>query len=153
MILVVQSTFDVSKKDFEDVKEFLKQYVGDLDVGFNEKQTRVGVVLFDRVHEPRYRIKLDQVEEAAHLQKAIASLHRLPCSYWWCRANLIHTPFEAAQFALYILNENALRGRMKKLLIILHGKESFEAAKQIASLTSADFSLRIAQVLVVPGRP
>uniref|UniRef100_A0A0M3IVS2 VWFA domain-containing protein n=1 Tax=Ascaris lumbricoides TaxID=6252 RepID=A0A0M3IVS2_ASCLU len=37
VMFVVQSSYDISNDDFEDVKNFLKQYVDDLDIGFHEK--------------------------------------------------------------------------------------------------------------------
>uniref|UniRef100_A0A0M3HH79 VWFA domain-containing protein n=1 Tax=Ascaris lumbricoides TaxID=6252 RepID=A0A0M3HH79_ASCLU len=101
VMFVVQSSYDISNDDFEDVKNFLKQYVDDLDIGFHEKQTRVGVVVFDRVHEAQYRIKFDQIEKVARLQKAILSLHRLPCGYWWCRTNPIFTAHKVDSKFIY----------------------------------------------------
>ncbi|VDK56584.1 unnamed protein product [Anisakis simplex] len=151
LIFVVQSSYDMSKKDFEDVKGFMKQYVDDLDIGPGSKSTRVGVVVFDRIREPYYRIKLAQATKLSHLQKAISTLRKIPCGYWWCQMQVDRTALEATQFALNIFNENASSDRMTKLLVILYGKEAFKDAEDIASSGTNNPSLRIAQIHVIPG--
>uniref|UniRef100_A0A0N5AF99 VWFA domain-containing protein n=1 Tax=Syphacia muris TaxID=451379 RepID=A0A0N5AF99_9BILA len=151
LLFVIQSSFDIDKYDFDDVKLLIQAYLEDLNFGDQETSTRVGVILFDRVREPEYRIRLGEIKHIRKLQKAIKSISRLPCGYWWCQIKAEQNVAQAVDVAVKVFANESSPERMKKLVVILNGKQYLPTIREITALSYRDPLLRVAQVLVVPG--
>ncbi|CAJ0567832.1 unnamed protein product, partial [Mesorhabditis spiculigera] len=150
LIFLLQSRYDLPEPGFLQMKVFIKNYIATIDMGRDTQNTRIGVMTYDGLNEPEYKIHLSSYGRASDASIAIDQIGRSPCGSW-CAEKADLSVAQAAQKAIEIFGKETSTGRMKKIVVIRHGQQDHMHSEQLRKLTQSDAWLKVEEILVHTG--
>ncbi|CAJ0574970.1 unnamed protein product, partial [Mesorhabditis spiculigera] len=150
LIFLLQSRYDLPEPGFLQMKVFIKNFIATIDMGRDTQNTRIGVMTYDGLNEPEYKIHLSSYGRASDASIAIDQIGRSPCGSW-CAEKADLSVAQAAQKAIEIFGKETATGRMKKIVVIRHGQQDHMQSEQLRQLTQSDAWLKVEEILIHTG--